>query len=200
MVVEADADVARAIAQRLGADGHEIESSTEGQPVLARLAAGLGDWDVVILDVGLPGSSGIEVLTRFRESGSPASVIVLTGDRSAAAATTCMRAGAFCYLPKPFEPHQLSAMVQSAARHARLRKQLDMRAAPVGPPADDADVNAPLTEAKRRASAAFERRYLVRVMARAKGSVSEGARLSGLDRTNFRRLLQRHGIEPTHYK
>lgn len=40
----------------------------------------------------------------------------------------------------------------------------------------------------------FERNYLVRVMERAGGSVSEGARLFGLDRTNFRRLLQRHGL------
>jgi transcriptional regulator with GAF, ATPase, and Fis domain len=52
----------------------------------------------------------------------------------------------------------------------------------------------PLTEAKRLAAAEFERVYLVRVMERAGGSVSEGARLSGLDRTNFRRLLQRHGL------
>jgi transcriptional regulator with GAF, ATPase, and Fis domain len=58
----------------------------------------------------------------------------------------------------------------------------------------DALMEMPLTEAKRLAAAAFERRYLVRVMERAGGSVSGGARLSGLDRTNFRRLLQRHGL------
>jgi DNA-binding protein Fis len=54
-----------------------------------------------------------------------------------------------------------------------------------------------LTEAKRRAASDFERRYLVRVMDLARGSVSEGARRSGLDRTNFRRLLQRHGLRRT---
>ena len=58
----------------------------------------------------------------------------------------------------------------------------------------------PLTEAKRRASAAYERAYLVRVMEKAKGSVSEAARLSGLDRTNFRRLLQRHGLDAATFK
>ena len=57
-----------------------------------------------------------------------------------------------------------------------------------------------LTEAKRRASAAFEKRYLVRVMEKAKGSVSEAARLAGLDRTNFRRLFQRHGIDSATFK
>lgn len=59
---------------------------------------------------------------------------------------------------------------------------------------DNALMAMPLTEAKRLAAAEFERRYLLRVMERAGDSVSEGARLSGLDRTNFRRLLQRHDL------
>jgi two-component system, NtrC family, response regulator HydG len=65
---------------------------------------------------------------------------------------------------------------------------------------DDAANLEPLTEAKRRASSAFEKRYLTKVMERAKGSVSEAARLAGLDRTNFRRLLQRHGIDAASFK
>jgi transcriptional regulator with GAF, ATPase, and Fis domain len=52
----------------------------------------------------------------------------------------------------------------------------------------------PLTEAKRQSAAEFERCYLVNLMQRA-GSVSEAARLAGLDRTNFRRLLHRHGLK-----
>jgi len=59
---------------------------------------------------------------------------------------------------------------------------------------DEALLSMPLTEAKRLAAAEFERRYLIRVMERAGGSVSEAARLAGLDRTNFRRQLQRHGL------
>ena len=51
----------------------------------------------------------------------------------------------------------------------------------------------PLTEAKRQSATEFERCYLVNLMQRA-GSVSEAARLAGLDRTNFRRLLTRHGL------
>ena len=59
---------------------------------------------------------------------------------------------------------------------------------------DDALMSMPIYEAKHLVAAEFERRYLIRVMDRAGGSVSEGARLAGLDRTNFRRLLQRHGL------
>jgi DNA-binding NtrC family response regulator len=124
MVVEDDDEVARAVARRLGSDGHEVEVSSDPQPVLARLDADLAPWDVVILDVGLPGISGLDVLRRFREAGSLAAVIMLTGDQTANTATACMRAGAFYYLTKPFEAYQLSSMVLSAARYSRLQRQL----------------------------------------------------------------------------
>jgi DNA-binding NtrC family response regulator len=52
----------------------------------------------------------------------------------------------------------------------------------------------PLTEGKRRSAAEYERCYLSHVMEKARGSVSEGARIAGIDRTNFRRLLHRYGI------
>jgi len=51
----------------------------------------------------------------------------------------------------------------------------------------------PLTQAKRQSAAEFERCYLVNLMQRA-GSVSEAARFAGLDRSNFKKLLQRHGL------
>jgi two-component system response regulator AtoC len=57
-----------------------------------------------------------------------------------------------------------------------------------------------LAEGKKRAAAVFERDYLMRVMWIAKGSISEAARLAGIDRTNFRRLLQRHEIDATGFK
>jgi two-component system, NtrC family, response regulator HydG len=125
MVLEDDEDVSRAIARRLRADGFGIEESMDPITVLQRLASGDGDWDVVILDMGLPGMTGLEVLHRFRQAGSHAACIMLTGDRSAQTATECMRAGAFYYLTKPFEPFQLSSMVQSAARYAQMRRKLD---------------------------------------------------------------------------
>ncbi|MGE0869735.1 MAG: sigma-54-dependent transcriptional regulator [Kofleriaceae bacterium] len=124
MVVEDDPDVARAIGRQLRADGHELEMSEDPAPVLGRLDRQDGEWDVVILDVGLPGMSGIDVLHRFREAGSTASIIMLTGDNTAATATACMSAGAFYYLTKPFRPFELAAMVQSAARYATLKRQL----------------------------------------------------------------------------
>jgi DNA-binding NtrC family response regulator len=155
MVVEDDEDVARAIARRLGADGHEVESASEPQSVMARLDNDLADWDVVILDVGLPGMSGIDVLKHFRQVGSQASVVMLTGDRTAATATTCMRAGAFYYITKPFEPYELSAVVTSAARHSMLRRELAGVQRMMGGPADAMLVGT--SGAMRKLKAALER-------------------------------------------
>ncbi len=125
MVVEDDPEVSKAINRKLGADGHDVELTEDPRPVLDRLAQGEDEsWDVVLLDVGLPGMSGIDVLHKFREAGSLSSIIMLTGDNTATTATTCMRAGAFYYLTKPFRPFELSSMVESAARYTRMRREL----------------------------------------------------------------------------
>jgi two-component system response regulator AtoC len=58
----------------------------------------------------------------------------------------------------------------------------------------------PLVEAKRRVASEFERNYLLFVIEKAHGSVSEAARVAGLDRANFRRLLQRHAIDPEAFR
>jgi DNA-binding response OmpR family regulator len=103
LVLEDDPMLARTIARGLASDGNEIELSDAPRSVLARVEAGEDAWDVVLLDVGLPDMSGIDVLRRFRELNSPASVVMLTGDTTAVTATKCMRDGAFYYLTKPFD-------------------------------------------------------------------------------------------------
>jgi DNA-binding NtrC family response regulator len=152
MVVEDDPEVAAAIGRKLKLDGYDYEMADDPVPILARLEAGTADWDVMILDVGLPNISGIEVLKRFRESGSPVSVVMLTGDQTAATATECMRAGAFYYLTKPFRPHELSSTIVAGARHSQLRRQL---ARHVDEPADSKLVG--VSNAMRRLRASLER-------------------------------------------
>jgi len=96
----------------------------------------------------------------------------------------------------------IAEVLASRRRHATIRVTPSEQAAalavtrkPVCHGIDtDGLTTVPLTEAKRRSSAEFERCYLSSVMERAGGSVSEGARVAGLDRTNFRRLLHRYGI------
>jgi DNA-binding NtrC family response regulator len=124
LVVDDDLDLAKVTKRILVGDGYDVEHAEDPRAVLARLDAGDDPWHVVLLDIGLPVMSGIDVLRRFREAHSLASIVMLTGDETASTATTCMRAGAFYYLTKPFKPFVLSAMVESAVRHSTLCREL----------------------------------------------------------------------------
>ncbi|HSS00267.1 MAG TPA: sigma-54 dependent transcriptional regulator [Kofleriaceae bacterium] len=124
LVVDDDPETANSIGRKLTYVGYAVDVAIEPRSILERISTESADWDVVLLDVGLPGISGIDVLKRFRDSGSLASVIMLTGDGTATTATACLRAGAFHYLTKPCLPIDLAATVESAARHTALRRRL----------------------------------------------------------------------------
>jgi len=124
LVVDDDPEIADGLGRKLTYVGYAVEVATDPAVIIERLRNERADWDVVLLDVGLPGISGIDVLKQFRDSGSQAAVIMLTGDASATTATTCLRAGAFHYLTKPCLPIELASTVESAARHAILRRRL----------------------------------------------------------------------------
>src|SRR5262245_39009714 len=123
-VVEDDEIAARALGRMLQQIGHSCETFSDAAPVLERLSAGTADWDAVLLDIGLPGTSGVDVLRRFRDAGAHSAIVMVTADHSAATATECLRAGAFHYLTKPFGAPELSTAIESAARYASMRKQL----------------------------------------------------------------------------
>jgi DNA-binding response OmpR family regulator len=123
LVVDDDIDIAQALERKLTYVGYTVEVATAPRPVVDRIRNQRADWDVILLDVGLPEISGIDLLKQLRDSGSQASVIMLSGDASAATAATCLRAGAFHYLTKPCLPVDLASTVESAARHHRRRRR-----------------------------------------------------------------------------
>lgn len=79
--------------------------------------------DVVLLDMRMPGMSGLEVLQRLREGGTFPPVIMLTAFGNVGSAVEAMKTGAFDYLSKPADNDELLAVVQKAAEHARLRRE-----------------------------------------------------------------------------
>jgi DNA-binding NtrC family response regulator len=72
--------------------------------------------------------------------------------------------------------------------------------ASAAPDVGDISSDMSLSEAKKRAAAEFERAYLLKLLEQNRGSVSAAARVASIDRTNFRRLLQRHNIDPAKFK
>lgn len=76
-------------------------------------------YDLIILDLGLPGLPGLEVLNQWRSSGLSAPVLILTARGSWAERIEGLKAGADDYLTKPFHPEELQLRIQSLLRRAR---------------------------------------------------------------------------------
>ncbi|MCP4205277.1 MAG: sigma-54-dependent Fis family transcriptional regulator [bacterium] len=81
-------------------------------------------FEVILLDLHLPGMQGLEVLATLRELAQPPEVVVLTGHPELDTAVQAVKAGACDYLSKPFDPFKLIATLRNAAAKYRLRREV----------------------------------------------------------------------------
>jgi len=89
-----------------------VNGGEEGIRVLEK-----GAFDVVVLDLKMPGMNGIEVLKKIKELNIQAQVILLTGHGCVDTAMEAIRLGAFDYLPKPCEVKELSEMIENTQKN-----------------------------------------------------------------------------------
>jgi len=126
LVVEDEDDAAFAVVTFLTTAGYRVERAADG-PAALRAVERVRP-DVVVLDVGLPGLDGWQVLAALRES-SDVPVLMLTGHSDVAARVRGLDAGADDYLAKPYDPSELLARVAAVLRRGRT--------VPAAPPAYD---------------------------------------------------------------
>jgi two-component system KDP operon response regulator KdpE len=116
LVVDDEPPIVRMVAANLRMRGYEVVTASNGETALA--AAEATPPDVVILDLGLPGIDGLEVLERLR-AWSEVPVIVLTAADDERRKVAVLDAGADDYVTKPFGIGELLARVRVALRHGR---------------------------------------------------------------------------------
>lgn len=116
LLVEDDELVARQVAETLRGAGYIVETASDGED--AQFQGETEDFDMVVLDLGLPGVDGLTILQRWRDSGRTMPVLVLTARDTWRDKVTGLRAGADDYLAKPFEPEELLARVEALIRRA----------------------------------------------------------------------------------
>ena len=110
LVAEDESRIASFVEKGLRAAGFAVGVATDGPTALAEAQSGL--FDLMILDIGLPGIDGFEVLATLRGEGNPIVVILLTARDSAADTVRGLDGGANDYVPKPFRFDELLARVR----------------------------------------------------------------------------------------
>lgn len=119
LVVEDDVKIAAAVARGLGAEGFTVEVAADGDEGLWRATE--GGYDLVVLDIMLPGRNGYRVCTDLRAAGVWTPILVLTAKDGDLDEAEALDLGADDYLTKPFSFPVLVARVRALLRRARDR-------------------------------------------------------------------------------
>ena len=108
LVVEDDAAIVEGLATALRAEGYEVDSATDGPTGYERAAA--SNVDLMILDVMLPGMSGLDALPRFSEVVPGVPVVMMSGRATLSDAVEATRRGAFHFIEKPLTPDRIRGL------------------------------------------------------------------------------------------
>jgi len=120
LVIDDEPPIRRFLRTSLSAQGYSILEAEDGESGLAMLSRNA--IDIVVLDLGLPGIDGLEVLKRLREGGSSIPVIVLSSRDDEKGKVAALDLGADDYVTKPFGMEELLARIRAAMRH-RLQQE-----------------------------------------------------------------------------
>jgi two-component system, NtrC family, response regulator HydG len=120
LVIDDDAAHADAVADSLARVGYDCTVATSGADGMAMLDRDA--FEVIVTDLRMKDSTGLDVLAQAKETLPDAEVIVVTGHGTVQSAVEAMQQGAFNYLLKPLDLKQLRAVVDNAARNQHLRR------------------------------------------------------------------------------
>lgn len=109
----------------LSKDGWGVMTATNGQQGLDVIRSRTQEIDVILLDLMMPGMSGMEVLDHIRTIDPNLLVIVITGYATVESAVEAMKKGAYDFIPKPFTPDQLRIVVRRALEKRALQKEAE---------------------------------------------------------------------------
>jgi len=118
LVVDDEEAMRDSCRQALSGDGNKVEVAEDGAGGLAKLEK--ESFDLVILDLKMPGLGGMEVLKKIKEQDTEIVVVVITGYATIESAVEAMKSGAYDFIPKPFTPDSLRVVVGRALEKRKL--------------------------------------------------------------------------------
>jgi two-component system alkaline phosphatase synthesis response regulator PhoP len=114
LIVEDEPDIALGLEEDLKRHGYAVETVSDGESALARV--GKEEWDLILLDVMLPGKDGFEVCEGMRHSDVRTPIIMLTAKTHEAEKVMGLDLGADDYVTKPFSPRELRSRINAVLR------------------------------------------------------------------------------------
>src|SRR5271165_5616103 len=125
LIAEDEPNIVRFLVKGLAAEGHATVSAADGMTALH--LAQTGEFDLMLLDLGLPGRDGLEVLTELRRKQVRLPIIVLTARNATDDVVTGLDCGADDYISKPFRLAELLARVRLRLRAENSREEFVLR-------------------------------------------------------------------------
>lgn len=122
LVVDDEVNLAEAICLLLKSHGHEVETAATGEDALVLCEA--QQFDLLVLDIALPGMSGMEVFERVRAFSPSTVTVFITAHGSIRNAVSAIRNGAFDYVTKPFDNDDLLLAVTRGLERHRLQERI----------------------------------------------------------------------------
>jgi DNA-binding NtrC family response regulator len=121
LVVDDEEIVRESLGAWLQKDGHEVVSAPDGRSAVELLKK--EKWNVLLVDLKMPGMDGLQVLAEAMKLQPDAAAVIMTAYATVDTAVQAMKLGAFDYLVKPFDPEELSLMMQKIITQQRLVRE-----------------------------------------------------------------------------
>ncbi|HEY2843440.1 MAG TPA: response regulator transcription factor [Bryobacteraceae bacterium] len=122
LLVEDEPGLTLTVTDLLEAESYQVDSAMDGLTGLAKASS--GEYDVIILDVMLPGKSGFDVCKELRQKGCDTAILMLTAKTQVVDRVVGLKLGADDYLAKPFDPSELLARIESLLRRVPKKKRI----------------------------------------------------------------------------
>jgi two-component system, OmpR family, response regulator len=127
LIVEDELKMARLLRRGLNEEGYSTDVALDGERAIS-LAANGSEYDVIVLDVMLPGIDGFEVCRRMRNAGVTSPALMLTARDAVEDRAAGLDSGADDYLPKPFSLSELYARLRALARRGPIAQPVVLEA------------------------------------------------------------------------
>ena len=123
LIVDDEESIRRSLAGLLSDEGFEAATAGDGDAALAALRDDGADFDLVLLDIAMPGRDGMQVLEEVSAQGPDVPVVMMSGHGTIETAVRATRLGAFDFIEKPLSAEKLLLTLQHALDHRRLSSE-----------------------------------------------------------------------------